>query len=67
MKRTLSVLTVMAVLMLALAAPVFAKNTFQTGADQPGGPPSASGSGNGTGAGVDHCNGGTLGEEGGSG
>jgi hypothetical protein len=55
MRRILLVLSaglVMVALVVVTAAPAFAKNTFQTGDDQPPGPPSISGAG----TTVFHCN-----------
>jgi hypothetical protein len=54
MRRILSVLAVIALLMVAVAAPAFARNSFRDG-DQPPGPPSGSGEGSGGGALVLHC------------
>jgi hypothetical protein len=45
MRRILLVLSVMALLMMALAAPAFAKNTFPTEPYNPPGPPNQSYSG----------------------
>ena len=58
MRRILAVLAVMA-LLLALAAPAFARNSFRDG-DQPPGPPSGSGVGSGGGALVVHCDSGNT-------